>query len=62
MPGFHQDTQEDILPLFSELREDLGNYACAARPLIKGREAGPLLAAMAAQLFSGCRFRLQHVF
>ena len=48
MLGFQHDTQEEILPLFPELREDLGNYGGAARPLIKGREAGPLLAAMAA--------------
>ena len=48
MSGFHHDTQEEILTLFPELREDLGNYGGAARPLIKGREARPLLAAMAA--------------
>ena len=48
MAGFHHDTQEEILSLFPNLREDLGNYGGAARPLIKGREALPLLAAMAA--------------
>jgi len=48
MLGFHRDTQEEIPSLFPELREDLGNYGGAARPLIKGREAGPLLATMAA--------------
>lgn len=43
MSGFHHDTQEEILSLFPELREDLGNYGgAAARLLIKGREAGPL--------------------
>ena len=48
MAGFNHDTQKEILNLFPALREDLGNYGGAARPLIKGREALPLLAAMAA--------------
>ena len=48
MAGFNHDTQEEILSLFSALREDLGNYSGAARPLIKGRKALPLLAARAA--------------
>ena len=48
MSGFHYDTQEEILTLFPELRENLGNLGGSARPRIKGREAGPLLAAMAA--------------
>ena len=47
MAGFNHDTQKEILNLFPALREDLGNYGGAARPLIKGREALPLLAAMA---------------
>ena len=45
--GVNHGTQEEILNLFPALREDLGNYGGAARPLIKGREALPLLAAMA---------------
>ena len=48
MAGFNHDTQKEILNLFPALREDLGNYCGAARPLIKGLEALPLLAAMAA--------------
>ena len=48
MARFNHNTQEEILNLFPALREDLGNYGGAVRPLIKGREALPLLAAMAA--------------
>ena len=48
MARFNHNTQEKILNLFPALREDLGNYGGAVRPLIKGREALPLLAAMAA--------------
>lgn len=40
MLGFHHDTQEEILPLFPELREDLGNYGGAARLLIKDAKLG----------------------
>lgn len=46
--AFNHNTQEEILNLFPALRKDLGKYGGAARPLIKGREALPLLAAMAA--------------
>ncbi len=48
MARFNHNTQEEILNLFPALREDLGNYGGAVRPLIKGRETLPLLAAMAA--------------
>ena len=48
MAGFDTGTQEEILTMFPTLRTNLGNYGEAARPILKGREAGPLLAAMAA--------------
>ena len=37
--GFNHNTQDEIVNLFPALRKDLGNY--------EGREALPLLAAMA---------------
>jgi hypothetical protein len=46
--GLITTLRKKSLNLFPALREDLGNYGGAARPLIKGREALPLLAAMAA--------------
>lgn len=48
MAGFDQGTQNEILTLFPQLQKDLGNYGKAARPMLKGREVAPLLAAMAA--------------
>ena len=47
MSGLNFDPQEEILCLFPKLREDFGNYDGTTRPLIKEREAAPLLAAMA---------------
>lgn len=48
MAGFDAGTQDEIMELFPELRNNLDNYGSAARPLIKRREAIPLLAIMAA--------------
>jgi len=47
MRGFDAGTQAEILALFPELGSGAG-YGPAARPMLKGREARPLLAAMAA--------------
>jgi hypothetical protein len=43
LPGFSDDIYSEIISLFPDLAHDYGSYGQAARPILKGREAMPLI-------------------
>ena len=48
LSGFDAPTQQELLALFPELESESFGYGPAARPLLRAREAAPLLAMIAA--------------